>query len=237
MEETVELRDAIENLYETFASYPLRDDTNACACCHSTSDERRLHTKPLRKLNENDLRQYAADAILVWGDANDFKHFLPRIFELTVTCGDAFEDPQVVFGNLYHAEWRYWTDVEQQGVQRFLKTAWECVLSAKPHEYCEWEIEDWLCGFARAGSPLSPYLATWLATDTVNAQLNLAAFLAGSGFLKPNCDATDYWVDRRESFAEVVAWVRSDAVKAKMTKIATEFPQYDFVERAYISLP
>ena len=237
MEESVQLRDGIESLYETFASYPLRDDTNACSCCHSTSDEQRVHTKSLRKLSQDDLRQYAADALFVWGDANDFRHFLPRIFELLVTHGDEFEDPQVVFGKLYHAEWRTWPGPEQQSIERFLKAVWDCVLNAEPHEYCEREIEDWLCGFARAGSHVPPYLATWLATDTVNAQLNLAAFLADSGFLKPNCDASDYWGDRRESFAEVVAWVRSDAVKAKMTRIAAEFPQYDFVERAYISLP
>lgn len=237
MEETDELRDAIENLYETFASYLLRDDTNACSCCHSTSDEQRVHAKPLRELNEDNLREYARDALFVWGNADDFRHFLPRIFELTVAYGDGFEDPQVVIGKLYHAEWRYWPDVEQQSVERFLKAAWECVLSAEPHECCEWEIEDWLCGFARAGSPLSPYLATWLAADTVNMRLNLAAFLADSGFLKPNPDASNYWADRRESFAEVAAWVRSHAVKAKMIKIAAEFPQYDFVERAYISLP
>jgi hypothetical protein len=38
-------------------------------------------------------------------------------------------------------------------------------------------------------------------------------------------------------FDEVGAWVRSETVKAKMTTIAAEYPQYDFVERAYISLP
>jgi hypothetical protein len=237
LEETVELRDAIENLYETFASYPLRDDTNACPCCHSASDEQRVHAKPLRKLSQDDLREYAADAIFVWGDANDFKHFLPRIFELTVAYGDGFEDPQVVIGKLYHAEWKCWPDVEQQSVERFLKAAWECVLNAEPHEYCESEIEDWLCGLARAGSHVPPYLATWLEMETDNARLNLAAFLADAGFVNPNLDAHSYWGDRRESFAEVAAWVRSDAVKARMTRIAAEFSQYDFVERAYISLP
>jgi hypothetical protein len=237
LEETAELRRAIENLYETFKSYPLRDDTNACSCCHNPSDEKRLHAKPLRKLNEGDLRQYTADALVVWGDADDFRHFLPRIFELLAAHGDAFEDPQVVIGKLYHAEWRTWPEVEQQSVELFLNVAWDRVLNAEPRKYCEWEIEDWLCGFARAGSPLSPYLATWLATDTINARLNLAAFLADSRFLKPNCDATDYWGDHSESFAEVASWVRSSAVKEKMTQIVTEFSQYDFVERAYILLP
>lgn len=237
MEETTELRSTIENLYETFASYPLRDDTNACSCCHSSSDEKRLHAKSLRKLNEDDLRQYGTDALFVWGEVNDFRHFLPRIFELLVAHGDVFVDPQVVFGKLYHAEWRTWPGVEQQSIELFLKALWDCVLDGEPGELYGMEIEDWLCGIAQVESQLHSYLATWLATESNNARLNLAAFIADAGFLKQNRDASGYWGDRRESFAEVAAWVRSDAVKARMTKIAAEFPQYDFVERAYISLP
>ena len=38
------------------------------------------------------------------------------------------------------------------------------------------EIEDWLCGIAQAEAQLSPYLGKWLATETDNARLNLAAF-------------------------------------------------------------
>jgi len=94
MQETSELRTVIESLYEIFATYPLRADTNACACCHSAYDEQRLHTKPFRKLNADDWRQYAGDALFVWCEVDDFKHFLPRIFELEVAHGDSFVDPQ-----------------------------------------------------------------------------------------------------------------------------------------------
>ncbi len=94
MQETSELRTVIESLYEIFVTYPLRADTSACACCHSAYDEQRLHTKPFRKLNADDLRQYAGDALFVWGEVDDFKHFLPRIFELEVAHGDSFVDPQ-----------------------------------------------------------------------------------------------------------------------------------------------
>ena len=94
MQETSELRTVIESLYEIFATYPLRADTNACACCHSAYDAQRLHMKPLRKLNADDWRQYAGDALFVWGEVDDFKHFLPRIFELEVAHGDSFVDPQ-----------------------------------------------------------------------------------------------------------------------------------------------
>lgn len=237
MEETDELRTAIETLYATFAAYPLRDDTNACACCHGPEDEKRLHTKLLRKLNPEDLRQYAADALFVWGDVTDFKHFLPRIFELAAVHGDAFDDPSVVFNKLRHGDWRSWPEGEQLTVERFFDALWKCVLNSPPHEFYGGEIEDWLCGIAQGVAQLSPYLTTWVAMETENARLNLAAFIADTEFANPKRRANAFWGERSELFDEVAAWVRSEAVKSKMNAIASEYPQYDFVERAYVSLP
>jgi hypothetical protein len=73
--------------------------------------------------------------------------------------------------------------------------------------------------------------------ETENARLNLAGFIADTDFANPNCHATAYWEERAELFEEVGTWVRGNVVKEKMKAIAAEYPQYDFVERAYISLP
>jgi len=237
MEESKELRATIENLYATFAAYPLRDDTNACECCHNPEDEKRLHRKLLRELDPKDLRLYAADALFVWGDVADFKHFLPRIFELAAAHGNAFEDPSVVFNKLRPGDWRNWPDVEQRSVERYLNALWSSVLENQPHESYGEEIEDWLCGIAQAVAQLSPYLQTWIAMETENAQLNLAGFIASTNFSNPKCQANAFWEERAELFDEVAEWVRGDAVKAKMKAIAAEYSHYDFVERAYISLP
>jgi len=237
MDETVELRAAIENLYTTFRAYALRDDTNACACCHIPEDEKRLHRKSLRKMGSNDLRPYATDALFVWGDVIDLKHFLPRIFELAVAHGAEFVDPQVVLNKLHRADWRNWPAPEQWAVDRFLDVLWSCVLENQPHEFYGEEIEDWLCGIAQAVGQVSPYLQTWIAKESENARLNLAKFIASTDFANPRHRASAYWGERAELFDEVGAWVRSEGVKAKMTSIAAEYPQYDFVERAYISLP
>ena len=237
MEETPELRLTIESLYATFASYPLRDDTNACPCCHSPEDEKRLHRTSLRKLNVGDLRKYTTDALFVWGNETDFKHFLPRIFELAVAHGEEFVDPQVVFNKLHHGDWQHWPDVEQSAVEQFFGALWRCILDGQPREYYGWQIEGWLCGISKAVSDLSPYLKTWVEMETENARLNLAGFIADTDFANPNCHATAYWEDSAEMFAEVGNWVRGNVVKEKMKAIAAEYPQYDFVERAYISLP
>lgn len=171
------------------------------------------------------------------GNVDDFRHFLPRIFELAVAYGEEFVDQSIVFNKLYYGEWRYWPETEQSVVEHFLRALWTCVLNQEPRDYFGNEVEDWLCGIAQAVSELSPYLAAWLALETENAGLNLARFIAETDFLNPSQHATAFWGERAELFAEVAAWVRGDAVKARMNAIASEYPQYDFVERAFTSLP
>lgn len=237
MEETSQVRGAIENLYVAFASYPLRDDTNACSCCHSPEDEKRLHKISLRNLNTEQLQQYATDALLVWGSEADFKHFLPRIFELEVANGWDWVDPEVVFSKLRRGEWRYWPETEQHAIEKFFDALWACIVDSQPHYDYGWEIEGWLCGIAQAVSNLSPYLEVWAGTETKNAKLNLASFITETDFADPNSRPTAYWEERAELYAQVGAWVRGDVVREKMKTIAAKYPEYDFVERAYVSLP
>jgi hypothetical protein len=236
MKHTLELQTAIESLYTIFAEYPLRANTDPCPCCHSAHDEELLHMKPLRKLSTGDLRQFATDALSVWGGSDDLKHFLPRILELSVEQPDTFVDPQVALNKLQYGDWRSWPAKEQRGIEQFLVAMWDSVLDTE-HDFWDWEVEDWLCGVAQAEAQLSPYLARWLAADSDNARLNLAAFIANTDFAKLIQVPENYWSARSELFWEVAAWVRSEAVKIKMSNIVADFPQYDFVERAYISLP
>jgi hypothetical protein len=237
VEETSELRVAIENLYVAFAPYPLRDDTNPCPCCHSPEDEKQLHRASLRNLSTEHLQQYATDALLVWGSEPDFKHFLPRIFELEVANGWEWVDPEVIFNKLRHGEWRYWPEAEQRAIEQFFAALWACILDGQPHQDYGWEIEGWLCGIAQAVGDLSPYLEAWTVMETKNASLSLASFIVWTDFADPNSRPGAYWEERAELYAEVGAWVRGDVVREKMKTIAANYPEYDFVERAYVSLP
>ncbi|MFI5073323.1 MAG: hypothetical protein ACHP8A_20865, partial [Terriglobales bacterium] len=166
MEQTAELRDAIEKRYVTFARYPLRENTEACPCCHSEQDERRLHAKSLRKLNANDLREFVQGALHVWGGVEDFKHFLPRIFELAMDNSAEFADTQIALGKLRYCEWWNWQESERQVIQRFFGAAWNCALTAEPTEWSGIEVEDLLCGIALADSDVAAYLTKWQSMRT-----------------------------------------------------------------------
>ena len=237
MEQTAELRDAIEKLYATFATYPLRENTDACPCCHSEHDERRLHAKPLRMLDANDLREFVQGALHVWGGVEDFKHFLPRIFELAVEDSAEFADAQIAVGKLKYCEWWNWPQAERKAIRQFLDAVWSGALDMEPNFSSARELDDWMCGIALAENGVGRCLATWEAATSENAALNLASLIVNTGLGEPNSTPSGYWNDCPESYAEVSGWLRSLSVKARIKAIADQHPEFEFAERAYISLP
>ncbi len=123
------LEEAIDALFRVFEGYPLRRSTEPCTCCHEPDEERVLHERLLPELSADDLRGFAGDALTVWGNEVDFKHFLPRIMEITVTAGGSdwrrqdwieWPDTESIFERLAYGTWHEWPELEQQAVARFL---------------------------------------------------------------------------------------------------------------------
>jgi hypothetical protein len=120
---TEELKIAIQNLYDTFSIYPFKSTMEGCPCCVSDSDKEKIHSKPLKDLNEDDLSRYAFKAMTTWGDTDDFKHYLPRIFELLATT-DFIVDTFIVLGKLEYGKWQEWSNDEKATITNFLFAWW-----------------------------------------------------------------------------------------------------------------
>ena len=115
---------AIERLYSTFSKYPFKSTIEGCPCCVSDSDKFTLHSKALRDLQDEDLSRYAFKAMTTWGDVNDYKHYLPRIFELTAKR-TLFVDTFVTLGKLDYGKWNEWHLDEQNSIISFLNAWWK----------------------------------------------------------------------------------------------------------------
>jgi len=126
-EETA-LRAAVENLYTTFARYPLPSQIDVSDSA-TVFDQERLRARPLRELRACDLEKYAFEALTSWGNELDFKHYLPRLLDLQAFDAAWFLEAEVLLAKLHHANWRKWPQAEQAAVEAYL-TAWrEYVLS------------------------------------------------------------------------------------------------------------
>ena len=121
---TTELQTAIEELYKTFSKYPFNSTIDGCPCCVSDSDKSTLHSKPLRELEDEDISRYAFKAMTTWGNVNDFKYYLPRIFELSASR-KLIVDHFVVLGKLHYGKWQEWKASEQETIAKFLIAWWK----------------------------------------------------------------------------------------------------------------
>lgn len=226
-----ELAHSVQGLYAAFAAYPLPKYTDPCLHCHSLDEEEKLRSQPLRELGLNELRDYANDALLVWGDAQVFKHFLPRIYELYVSLDDpSLEvcDPEIMFSKFRHGHWRTWPQPEQAAVESFLHAVWAEVLDGSTERGSYVDVESWLCAIGQSEDDLAPYFYQWEQDENQQACLALSALLLGSPVVLPGRQARNpFWDGRDAQYVQLQAWSKSSAVQEKLSRASDRWPDLE----------
>ena len=221
------LSEAVENLYKAFARYPLRKHVEGCPCCVHEHDKRTLESKPLRRLSAADLGRYAFKAMTTWGDRDDFRHFLPRIFELLVSNGGIGADEEVVLGKLALGEWQQWDEKERSALRTFFRAGWNSLLTeSRPNI----EPDSWLCGLGKANEDLQPYLNAWMGVRTKSAYEHLAKFLESNqpGYIKRHSLSNPFWPDSPKGVAQLCDWLASSRTREYLETVYFENESADF---------
>lgn len=122
------------------------------------------------------------------GDVDDFRHFLPRIFELLWT-GELAEEvnPEIVLGKLAYGKWTTWPQEEQSAIRAALAQLWQRHRRSR-------EAESWLCAIARAEPDIIPYLNAWEPEAALDFKTD------------PGTKCTGFWEDAESQWGQVLAW-------------------------------
>jgi hypothetical protein len=119
---------------------------------------------------------YAFKAMTTFGDAADFKHFLPRLLELIareLQGGEALGFDEEILGlKIALAEYATWPPAERAAVERFFMAAWRVTLATFPSMPAPQTLLCTVAQFASADD-LAPYLVTWRQTLTRPALFHL----------------------------------------------------------------
>lgn len=208
------MRDAIDNLYATFAHFRIGDDFSGCDCCVGPEHSAKLATPPLRELTYADLERYSRKAISTWGNVRHFKHFLPRLLELSIDHRDDFLDLAVVFGKIKYAQFDSWPKRESDAVNWFFDEYWQYQLDETIVDAFDDSIDTVLCSLANALSSVQRFLDAWIAKRTDNAKRHLAAFILNNDdtLLKKGRLSSAFWDATGQPHTEVVNWLQSEAV-------------------------
>ena len=161
------LGSSVENLYQVFAKYPLKEKIVGCPHCVDDDADCVLHSKPLRKLMAEDLSYFAAKSMTTFGDGEDFRHFLPSMFELMSEGNDVCDyGEEVLIGKLEYAKWTEWNDAEKSAIENFLieliRFSSDC---EKENAYL---TETFFVGVANAVEDITMYLNLWLEDISIN---------------------------------------------------------------------
>jgi hypothetical protein len=221
------LIESVERLYKVFSRYPLHKHVEGCPCCVHETDKRALEAKPLRQLTSSDLGRYAFKAMTTWGGKDDFRHFLPRIFELLVSEKGMGWDEEVILGKLALAEWKQWPEQEKTAVRDFFHAGWNTLLSQPQPSI---EPDSWLCGLGRADEDLQLYLDDWTSLRTANAYDHLAKFVEWHHptYVKRHSLNNPFWPDSPHGVAQVCDWLSSRQTCEKLERIYLESEAADF---------
>jgi hypothetical protein len=204
----VSVDEAIEELYRVFERYPLRPWTDACRHCHTDDEERLVHEHPLRQLTPEHLWQFAADSLMTWGEVEDFKHFLPRLFEILAHGGfpNEYPDPETVFGALGRGSWRKWPKEEQDALEGYIEALWIDQLSRLDPSM---DVESLIASVATAIDDMQPLLAAWEVLDGAAPAVHYATLLHWNGMRIAMGKPLDIaWLDSRAvQEVQVRTWI------------------------------
>jgi hypothetical protein len=165
------LEEAVDGLYAAFADRTRPKSIDYCTHCVGPGDvERLLAAAPLREIPADTLRFYTVDVLSTADSKADFRYFLPRILQLTVTGGfGGFPDLDLVMSKFVLGELRGWPASERRAVTAFLHALWSTTLTRAGSG-----AEELLGAIGRVEEDLGPYLRAWetaLATHAGASQL------------------------------------------------------------------
>lgn len=204
------VREAIESLYSTFAPYALGVHVDGCPCCVTDEMESQIRSTPLRELHPNELQDFGRKAMTTWGEVEDFKHFLPRLFEIQTFSLRSLVDSEVLFGKLDYGDWQKWPDEEQASINRFLNAFWEYTLTVDGKD---WNIKERLCAIACTGADLTPLLRYWESNLSQKALMHLADLIYSNAhrLTEEARLGNAFWEEHDKQLKQVITWLFAPA--------------------------
>lgn len=218
-----ELLRSIEKLYLVFGRYRL-GPIDSEEVFPGGADDRALRAAPLHQLPPTAFKEYQKRAVTTWGTVDDFKHFVPRLFEIVGHAPESDRlgevDPFYVFTKLDYAGWTSWPAKERSAVDDYLSALWG-VLLLRPVSEPTWtfSVESWLHHLSSARHNFAPLFQQWEADLADLSRGPLPAFhLArlvvdeGKEFLRTRSLGC-FWHGQAR---QVVEWLVSDSIGRRL---------------------
>ncbi|RAK66010.1 hypothetical protein [Hymenobacter edaphi] len=211
----MELQAAIDNLYKVFARYPLNPNMDGSPMYAELPEwNQQLASKPLRALTAEDLSIFTYKSLTTWGEETDFKHFLPRIFELLPQFPSEFAEEWIVIDKLNYGRWRTWPETEQQAILDYLWALWEYMLTT-PNTGNDFRCGDCLAAIASVYPDFEQLLLRWEQADA-RKQVALGTWVYWSAEVMLAKRMLPGFYNSAERGPAFYAWLTTEATVARL---------------------
>lgn len=222
------LQHTIEKLYTVFEKYSASDLSGSPIYEELSEWNRQLLSKPLHELNEEDLSRFTFKAMTTWGSAIDFKHFLPRILDLTAAYRTPY-DIGTVFDKLALADWRTWPEEEQSAVEEFLIHLWENLINDNSAK-AEMEFSEYFAAISGLYPHFSHLLQIWEVSGSKAAIKHLSELIIKDPNLLFGKKKKNGFHHQKENLNQLIEWALSDAIGLQLEEKFFEFENESFAQ-------
>lgn len=227
---TERLKNNIKDLYETFGKYHSNQNMDGSPIYENLGKwNTELFSKPLTELDEDDLSRFTGKAMTTWGNANDYKHFLPRVFELTAELKTPYEI-WIAFDKLTLAEFQNWEEKEQKVIHEFMIALWESIVNDNSRK-AELEFKDYFSAIAHFYPNFSDLLDVWTQSESKAGIKHLAEFIVDEQTTLFDRKKISGFNDQKENAEELINWILSDKILNKIQQKYFEFETESFAEK------
>jgi len=228
------LQGAIESLYVAFGQYQMPTTSTYCKHCVTDAEDKRLRSTPLKQLTQEDVARYSFKAISTWGTVEQFKHMLPRLFEIVATERYRY-NPEVLFQKPRLGGLPTWPEPEQRALLNFCVALWQEALSHHPlierlPSFAS--IDDCLCSIGQILDDLKPLLNSWNENTSSTATLHLVDFaIENACALREGRGLSNaFWDTRRVQMQQVAEWFLAQEFALALRDVEKATPMADFRE-------
>lgn len=231
---TAPLRAAIENLYMVFARYPLNPNMEGSPFHADLAKwNQELAAVPLRGLVEEDLDIFYFKALTTWGELDDFKHFLPRIFEILTQFPMGWEEC-VALDKLNYGHWQTWPETEQQAIRDYLWALWEYVLTT-PGSAADAFCGDYFAAIANVYLEFEQLLRRWEQADA-RGQVRLGLWVADEAEVMLEKRQLPGFYKSAERGPSFYTWLTTQATVARLEAALSSVTDEEQVEKLSLAV-
>ncbi len=166
-----------------------------------------ISSKPLAELTGEELHFFVFKVCYTWGDVNDYKHFLPRVFELIAQYKEGEIEAWIAIEKLSYCNWEDWKKPEYEAILNYLNSLWVQLINEEEVDAL-WNFEELFTSIAKVHPAFNYMLKEWEESKSVASTLRFCEFIGGTATELTRRGQVKQLKDEPELSDEFVRWAK-----------------------------